>query len=84
MPYEYGASDYTRRLKLRAVRQANAAANQLVFRALTPRDSYDASIFNAKGVLDPTSNNPNKHDLTALMSLSYKSADRVAATVSNN
>jgi len=80
MPYEYGASDYTRRLKLRAVQQANSAANPLVFRALTPRDSYDASIFNAKGVLDPSSNNPDKHDLTALMTLSYRSVGRADST----
>lgn len=45
------SSDYTRRRKLAAIKNANDAANQTKFRALTTFDTYDPSLVNTTAVV---------------------------------
>lgn len=73
MPQVNDSSDYTRRIKLRAVSFGNEVSSQSKFRALRSTDSYNASFIRNKGgqcndiCLTP------KHNISNLMRLPYKS-----------
>ena len=45
------SSDYIRRIRLTATKNANDAANQNKFRALTIFDSYDPSLVNTTAIV---------------------------------
>ena len=74
------SSDYIRRLKLTAIRNANNAANRTKFRALTTFDSYDPSLMSTRPTgevcNDSCRSDVKPHNLTNLMSLSYKNVSR--------
>ena len=74
MPQVNDSSDYTRRLKLRAIAFGNQAADPLKFRAPTSRDSYNASVFKNRGGLCNDLCLVPKHNIANLMRLPYKSA----------
>ena len=72
MPQVNDSSDYTRRLKLRAISFGNAASAQTKFRALTALNSYDPSVTrNVGGKCNDLCLVP-KHDISNLMRLPYK------------
>lgn len=82
MPYVFDASDYIRRRRIQSVVNANNVTNQSKFRALTVHDGYDASVLRAKGgIFTDALNSTNKHDLTNLMSLSYRPTERIGVSV---
>jgi hypothetical protein len=73
MPQVNDSSDYTRRLKLRAIAFGNQVANSTKFRAPSSHDSYDASVFaNRGGGCNDLCLVP-KHNIANLMRLPYKS-----------
>jgi hypothetical protein len=76
------SSDYIRRLKLSAIKNANKAADATKFRALTTFDSYDPSYainkrYSAEVCNDSCRTDTKPHNLTNVMSLSYKNVKRV-------
>jgi hypothetical protein len=72
MPQVNDSSDYTRRLKLRAVSFGNQAADDRKFRAPTSLDSYDPSIFRNEGGKCNDLCFTVKHSVANLMRLPYK------------
>ena len=72
MPQVNDSSDYTRRLKLRAVSFGNEGSDQTKFRAPTRFDSYNPSLFrNTGGQCNDLCLTP-KHNIANLMRLPYK------------
>ena len=76
------ASEIIRRKRLTVIKNANGAANPTKFRALTTFDSYDPSILSNKHYSAEVCNDSCRvdikpHNLTNLMSLSYKNVNRV-------
>jgi len=77
MPQVNDSSDYTRRLKLRAVSSGKQVADANKFRAPTSFDSYDPSIFrNAGGKCNDLCFTV-KHNVSNLMRLPYKAPANV-------
>jgi hypothetical protein len=72
MPLINDSSDYTRRLRLRAISFGNQVADASKFRAPTSRSSYNASVFvNRGGACNDLCSVP-KHNIANLMRLPYK------------
>jgi hypothetical protein len=72
MPQVNDSSDYTRRIKLRAVSFGNEASSQSKFRALRSTDSYNPSFIRNKGGQCNDLCFAAKHSISNLMRLPYK------------
>ena len=74
------SSDYIRKLKLSTIRNANGVTNSLKFRAPTKNNVYDpyrpSGAVSASVCIDICNRN-TRHNLTNVMSLSYKTIPRI-------